>query len=305
MCYVVRVHVVGVDENGLGPRLGPLIATAATIEVKRYDREKLAALASEAGIGDSKQTSAFGKMAEAESLVLAVFEDAEQRAPTHFDDLLEGMALDGPLILRNRCPGGQTESQCWSAAMPLPAFGGSLERGREMLGSLRKGGVRVKRVRTQIACAAFINDALAAGESKLKVDLGLFERLVLDARRATGHDLTAICGMVGGIRSYQNYFRHFAKPKALRDACAYAVPDVGEVRFEVKADDRHLPVALASMVGKVMRELAMARIVRFYQGHDKSLRDVSGYHDPVTAGFVYSTTKLRKRLRIVGECFER
>ena len=59
------------------------------------------------------------------------------------------------------------------------------------------------------------------------------------------------------------------------------------------------------MVGKVVRELAMRRIVLFYQGHDKTLRDVSGYHDPVTKDFVDKTQKLRRKLKIQSSCFAR
>ncbi len=298
------VLVVGADENGLGPQLGPLIATAATIECRRYDPEKLRDLAISAGVGDSKQTSAFGKMSVAEGLTLAIAEAELGRVPSNFDSLLEALAIDGPLALRAPCPAPHVQDQCWSRPVALPAFGGDLEQGREMLATLAQGGVHIRRVRTSLACAQVINQEKAVGRSKLRLDLDLFERLLLDARRAGKKDILAICGMVGGIRDYANYFTRLQVHQSTAPQ-AYAVRDVGEVRFEVKADDRHLPVSLASMVGKVIRELAMRRIVRFYQGHDDSLRDVSGYHDSVTKGFVKATASLRTQLRIVDSCFFR
>ena len=299
------MRIVGIDENGLGPRLGPLIATAASIEVQGYDAKRLRSLGREIGIADSKQTSGFGHMSRAESLTLAIAESAASTPITTADDLLEVLGLDTPKTLRSVCPGGPTESQCWGETIPLPAFGGSLEKGRKMLAELAQGGVKVSRVRTVIACADMVNTSLAAGHSKVHLDLLLFERLILDARKNSPSDLTAICGMVGGIRKYPGYFRLLNNPKSTAEPCVYSVPKVGEVRFEIKADDRHLPVGLSSMVGKVVRELGMRRIVRFYQSHDSSLADVSGYHDRVTAKFVESSAKLRRSLKIVPGCFER
>ena len=65
--------IVGVDENGLGPRLGPLVATAVALDAsaRGYDAARLRRIALRAGIGDSKATSGFGAMANAEGIALA------------------------------------------------------------------------------------------------------------------------------------------------------------------------------------------------------------------------------------------
>jgi hypothetical protein len=49
----------------------------------------------------------------------------------------------------------------------------------------------------------------------------------------------------------------------------------------------------------------MARIVRFYRDELPELPDASGYHDPVTDGFVASTQLLRKRRDVPDHCFDR
>ncbi|MCA9291282.1 MAG: hypothetical protein KDA25_09140 [Phycisphaerales bacterium] len=49
------------------------------------------------------------------------------------------------------------------------------------------------------------------------------------------------------------------------------------VSFETGGEDRHLPVALASMVAKYARELLMARLNRFFQGHLPELKPTAGY----------------------------
>jgi ribonuclease HII len=84
----------------------------------------------------------------------------------------------------------------------------------------------------------------------------------------------------------------------------YAVDCVGEIRFEVDADARHLPVALASIVGKYVREICMRRIGEFYQQRNPALKLASGYHDPVTTRFIDATEPSR-RLGIAPDCFRR
>lgn len=301
---------VGVDENGLGPRLGPLVATACTLSVRELDVAKARALGARLGIEDSKVSSGFGSMAHAEGLALAIAEAALGRPPLNADDVLAALSLDGIPALRAPCP-SSTQAQCWGE-LSVPAFGGKLALGRDLLRALgaSKTEARVVRVRTAVLCAKTYNEALVRLSSKLVVDLELFERLVLDARQAAGADVIATCGMVGGIRKYPSRFQHFDPSKTamleeVKGRSAYRIEGVGEVSFEVDADAHALPVAIASMVGKYIRELLMARLNQFYRGHDATLTNVSGYHDPVTGRFVEATRLLREKLAIAPICFER
>ncbi len=301
---------VGVDENGLGPRLGPLVATACTLDVRDLDAKKARALGAKLGIEDSKVSAGFGSMAHAEGLALAIAEEALGRPARDADDVLSALSLDGLDALQAPCP-TSTRAQCWGA-LPVPAFGGKLAHGQGLLRSLAasKSETRVVRVRTAVLCTRKYNEALVRLTSKLVVDLELFERLVLDARAAAGRDVLATCGMIGGIRKYTTRFQHFdvAKTETLEEVkgrSSYRVQGVGEVAFEVDADAHALPVAIASMVGKYIRELSMARLNQFYRGHDATLTNVSGYHDPVTGRFVEASRLLREKLDIAPICFER
>lgn len=303
------MFVLGIDENGLGPRLGSLVATGVVVEVERYDARALVRRGARVGIGDSKATAGFGKMAAAESVALALAEDALGRVATTVDELLEAVAVDGALPLRARCPAG-TAGQCWSEPIALPVFGGDRALGREALRKLARGGVRVVRARSAIACARAFNEAVDTWGSKLRVDLSLFEQLMRDARRAAGADLEVICGMVGGVRRYAEHFTSIPSDRLSmveesRKVCRYDVAGLGHVRFEVDSDAGHLPVALASMLGKYVRELGMHRQNAFYRRHAPDLPHVSGYHDPVTNRFVEATKLLRRRLDIDPRCFER
>lgn len=301
--------IVGVDENGLGPLLGPLVTTAVSLELKRYRADHHAELGRALGIDDSKATAGFGQMALAEGLALALIESLTGALPTDIDALFDALLLDGPSALRTPCPAG-SRPQCWSVSLALPCFGGDVEAGRQVLRKLAKAGLRPLHVRSALACTGSLNTRLRKGQSRVEVDLELMERLVLDARAQVAEDLRAICGMVGGIRNYTAKMRHFplrgvTPARVPRPTLAYDVKDVGHVRFEIDADANHLPVALASMVGKYVRELAMERQNRFYRQHDDSLAEVSGYHDPVTQRFIVASTALRASLGIDDACFRR
>lgn len=301
--------VVGVDENGLGPLLGPLVTTAVGVSLPRYVPAAQVAAGRALGIDDSKATAGFGQMAIAEGLALAVVERRTGALPTDVDALLEGLLLERPAALRGACP-ENARAQCWEAPLTLPCFGGDVAAGRAMLAGLAARGIELVHARSAVACTGSLNRRLHAGQSRVEVDLELMELLVLDARSALAEELRAICGMVGGIRNYTARLRHFpaggvSAVRAKGGTIAYDVAGVGHVRFEIDADARHLPVALASMVGKYVRELWMARQNAFYRRHDPALEEVSGYHDPVTRRFVAASAALRARLGVDDACFVR
>ncbi len=304
--------VMGVDENGMGPRLGPLVATGCTLEISRYARASLCDRGLRLGLTDSKETGGFSKMAFAESVALALLCAADrQPPPITADELLERAAPGTRSALGSRCPDASTSEQCWGVDLALPAFGGDAAHGEELLGKLvGRSSLRIVDVQSRLACAGLLNARLAQGKNKLDVDLELFEDLIESVRRQHGRPELVVCGMVGGIRDYASRFRSFS-PERVRSLSGrrgqrrYAIDDLGEVRFEVDADARHLPVALASILGKYVRELAMRRIGEFYRRFDSDLRLASGYHDPVTTGFIRSTDRSRRRLGIATDCFQR
>jgi ribonuclease HII len=49
------------------------------------------------------------------------------------------------------------------------------------------------------------------------------------------------------------------------------------ITFESKSDEKHLPVALASMLAKYTRELKMIRLNRFFQNEIPQLEPTAGY----------------------------
>src|SRR5690606_15110150 len=195
-------------ENGFGPRLGPLTATALSISCRAYDADALAELARAHGIDDSKATTKFGAMSQAESFALALAARETGRVPDSADAFFDALTRSGSAGLRAPCPSTHVARQCFGEHLDLPAFGGDPRQGERMLAEVeREGGLRIERVRIEVVCASMLNRELAGGVNKMRVDLGLFERLLMDARDASGRELEAICGMIGGIRDVPAYAR--------------------------------------------------------------------------------------------------
>ncbi len=55
------------------------------------------------------------------------------------------------------------------------------------------------------------------------------------------------------------------------------VPRAMSVRFEVQAEQDHMPVALASMISKYTRELLMARFQNWFTHHAPTIKPTAGY----------------------------
>ena len=240
--------IVGVDENGLGPRLGPLVVTAITVRATGPG-VRLAQRAPGrrfARVGDSK--------------ALVSYKDS-------------------------------TLGEAWA---------------RVLLGRLG----RDVSTPAGIVCTRRLNDAAAAGTSRFDVDLHAMERLVLAARETAGEELHATCGKVGGYHRYANAFGPLAGRLHVtlvegRKRSEYRFPGLGNVAFLRDADASHLVVAMASLVGKWLRDVLMARVIRYHRADDAALPEASGYHDPVTARFVDGSALSRKKKQLPDACFER
>jgi ribonuclease HII len=301
---------VGIDENGLGPVLGPLVVTATAFVGPDPSSRSSRRQGKQVGIDDSKATSSFGRMAHAEGIALAALERLSGRVPRDADALLATVSLDPRETLMAPCPARGARPQCWGEPVELPAFGGSVKEGRAALAGLSDRGLHLRFVRSAMVCPRVFNRMHASGMSKSTIDLALFERLLLAVRGEAGAEVCARLGMVGGIRRYPARFTHIGERTVTtlaeqRSHAIYRVEGIGELRFEVGADGRYLPVALASMIGKYVREVIVERQHRFYRRYDPELARASGYRDPVTKRFIARSEPHRRRLRVADSCFFR
>lgn len=310
---------IGADENGLGPRLGPMVVTAVLARVtddgfRVASRKPRGSMAER--LGDSKQLVSHGDVALGEAWARALaargaarvaYDDGPGATP---DTLLHAISADDGPTLRSPCP-SHVAAQCWSAAGEgFVAPDEMIDTVRGDLDRLAAKGVEVIAVRSVILCPRRMNDALDAGRNRFVQDLHAMERLIADLRRVAGDDVHAVCGKVGGFGKYSDAFgplggRLHSVLEEGRARSAYHFPGIGEIAFVRDCDASDLCVAMASMVGKYVREALMGRIVRHYREALPDLPDASGYYDPVTTSFIAATRLVRTSRDVPDRCFER
>lgn len=306
---------VGIDENGLGPRLGPLVVTAVVATTTGTGQQRVQTRprgGAKERLGDSKRLVAYGDTALGEAWARAIARRMGLTGATSPQALVSALSLDADDALRSLCPTAERhERQCWSAEAEAfvaeEALVASVEKD---LARLAARGIDVQRAAIVITCARRLNDAADRGLTRFDVDLHSMERLALDARARAGRDIVATCGKVGGYCSYPAAFgplsgRLHAVVVEGRARSEYSIPGLGRIAFVRDADDRHMLVSMASLVGKWTRDLLMSRIVRYHREHDPGLPDASGYHDPVTSRFIEATRLTRRKRALPDDCFER
>jgi len=304
---------VGIDENGLGPRLGPLVVTAVWAQTWGAGEQR-AARRPRGGLrlrlGDSKKLAHFGDATLGEAWARAIAARMGDAPPAAPEPLIRALSLDAGEVLRSPCPEQHAE-QCWSTADEKFAADPELVTEVERdLAKLEAQGIRVLQAACVLVCAKRLNDAAAAGLSRFDLDLHAMERLALFARDRVGCDVVATCGKVGGFDYYPPAFGpmrgwlHAVSVEG-RARSEYAVPGLGRIAFVRDADESHLLVCMASLVGKWVREVLMARVVRYHRAVDPELTEASGYHDPVTARFIAASRLSREKRGLPDDCFER
>lgn len=300
---------IGVDENGLGARLGPLIVTGVLAKVDENGAKTLSRAlprSLRADLDDSKRLVSHADygLGEAWARVLV------QRDVTTPEALLDALLLDSREALTAPCP-DHVRPQCWNPASErFNADAKLTARIARHRATLAKRGVEIIAVRTSVLCTKHLNDARGRKINRFVADLHAMENLVLSLRQVAGSNVLATCGKVGGIGQYERFFGPLSG--RLRTALeegqarsAYYFPGVGELAFVRDADAAHPLVMLASLVGKYVRELIMARIVRYHPEDARGELTPSGYHDPVTDAFVAQSALFRRKTRVPDSCFER
>jgi ribonuclease HII len=300
---------VGIDENGLGARLGPLVVTAVLARVSEQGRRTLSRKlprAIVADLDDSKRLLSHTDVALGEAWARTL---ANQ--PVHSPaQLFELLSLEGSTELKLRCE-SHVAGQCWNdRGEAFLAQASQLARIAKHRAALAARGVELLSVQSSVVCTKNLNDKRDRGTNRFVADLHAMELLLLEARGRAGAELQAICGKVGGIAEYSKFFGPLSGrlPTILGEGRArsgYRFPGLGEVHFVRDADAADPLVSLSSLVGKYVRELFMSRIGLHYADQKSREQRPSGYHDPVTAGFVARSELLRRKRKIPDHCFER
>lgn len=280
--------VIGTDEAGFGPNLGPLVVSATAwrvaADVTAAEQTLTAALAAVGGVpwADSKRVFRAGAgLVALEGPTLAALAMTTDGVPGDWFELLAAVATPS-----DASPPEAAEL----AGLRLPLESAAAESaalGRGLAQALAAHGVTLVAVRSRIVQPAAFNALLDSGLNKSDI----LSRTTLElaaALRAEGGDEPAVvwCDRHGGRHRYAALVaRHFATPlvQTLEETAARSAYQAGaglRVEFCVGGESR-VPVALASMTAKYLREVAMTAFNRHWCGRLPGLVPTAGY--PVDA----------------------
>lgn len=284
--------IIGMDEAGYGPNLGPLVVTVTAWEVPTLPRktnlwEEFAGIVSELPpendahiqIADSKQvyTPARGLL-NLEAGVLCAL-GLNGVAPAGFQELWQRLAVphDGD--------GRAAEPWFCEADLPVPhivvreALETRITAWRERCESR---GIRLKAVRSDIVLPRRFNAVTmehnSKGQALTRISMNLLREVwSID----DDQPVLVIADKHGGRNRYQDFLPlvvgdHFIRCTTEGTAASRYRVREAEICFETKAE-QHFPVALASMVSKYVRELAMVLFNRFWTSRLPGLKPTAGY----------------------------
>ncbi len=292
----------GIDEAGYGPMFGPLVVARAVVAVdadeakadappdlweqlngavcrKASDRKRRIA------VNDSKQlyTPAAG-LGHLERGVLA-FAAACGCEPANLDALLQSVAFDPP----SRQP-----DQLWylddagGPTLPLIVDAGQLAIARSLLQrALAAADVRIVELSAAVVFEDRFNHMVQATRSKARCSW-TFVTGHLDSvwQRFGEHHPLVVVDRQGGRTRYHQPLALAFDGVELRETeqsplCSAYDLHAGKrrmtVRFETGSEEAHMPVALASMTAKYVRELLMHRFNAFWHQHAPGIAPTAGY----------------------------
>ena len=281
--------IIGIDEAGYGPVLGPLVVSAAAFDVPETGGEDLWQLLApavartrrEAGgrliVADSKAVySAACGLAVLERSVLSFLAAAGTR-PATFNKLLGTVCEDA----------GALCNASWWNDCPLPAAADPAGIGAPAAAlASAPGGVRFLGLHAQVVPVGPFNELIDRHRNK-SVLLFHQNMLLIDrAMKQHDGDLSFIIDKHGGRHYYApllsaNFFGRTVRTlHQSPESSAYKVALPGRtlrLTFIEKADAAHLPVALASMACKYVRELFMMCFNAYWCGRVSGLTPTAGY----------------------------
>lgn len=288
-------YLVGMDEAGYGPNLGPLVVSATAWRTDRPDvdlYQQLAACVStkvcrdRVAIADSKLLYKPGgglKHLERGLLPALALLDID---PCDWAGLWRGLAAD-PGNARGRLPWQRD----FTTRLPVDI---DLETVTELCAALRAGlkraDVRLVAVRSRTVFPAEFNALIeehgTKGAALSTITLELLRDVLAPLDDGPAQ---VVCDKHGGRNRYQPLLqRTFGEwlvevhgESRAESRYRFGPPECRrEVRF-CTGGEAFLPAALASMAAKYLRELSMLALNAFWQARVKNLRPTAGY--PVDA----------------------
>ncbi len=288
--------IVGIDEAGYGPNLGPLVMTSVACRVpdslagtdlwrvlKKVVRRPTGRADGRLLVDDSKVVYSPARgLRHLETSVLATLPPT-QRSKACLTQYVEWLSPGAQSDLR------QEPWYCGDSLLPVVAELDSISKASARFASVcEEKGITWGAVRSVIVCPSRFNSLLDHWGSKGAIlGQGLMELIPFNLPvNGSAESVGFVVDKHGGRNTYMAMLQQaipqgfvVVEEEGMKSSCYRVVGLERSVRLtiEPRADSNHFCVALASMVSKYLRELLMLEFNRFWQTHVPELEPTAGY----------------------------
>jgi ribonuclease HII len=288
--------LVGIDEAGYGPILGPLVVSAAVVELpdvllgkslwetlRKSVAKMRAGAAGRVVINDSKKLHTGRDYGCLQRGVLASLAAAKMNPVQNVGELLT--RLDSNIAGKlGGYPwyGGVKEWELKYDGDDVGTAGAAL--GQEMA----EQGLRMVGLWSRVLPVGRFNEMVEAVDNKASVLFSLICQLVQQAYKRFGNqNLQIVIDKQSGRSHYRKPLQRMfpgTEMKVIQEddmTSSYQLSGFDssmKIHFLQKGDQRQLPIALASMTSKYVRELFMEMLNAYFQERFPAVKPTAGYY---------------------------
>lgn len=278
---IMKKYICGIDENGFGPILGPLVVSGIIAEK---------GIKIPSFIKDSKLIYRSKKdFLKIEKIAIVLFFIFKRRFPKSPFEIFEEFTSFNCIFKENFC----------LKNMPLEFKNEISDKIIDEFLELIKIGTELKEIKINVVCPFFLNKFLTQGNSKFILNLKNFCEIIRDFIKFKNVEF--FCGKIGSLTFYKNYLYYFFPQfqiKIYKETLNFSGYKLFDENYDfkiffVKDVEKVSPVAcLSSLIGKYIREIMMESI-------RKSLgikEEISGYRDKKTLNIIehFNFSQIRK-----------